>query len=140
MTKFLGALIVSILLGIGCASHHDVRPGADGIHHVVVRSQDKEMAERSAIRQAENFCQESQRHAAFVSEGKTQYTGTMDESTRDTLHKASTAAMVLGGGAGVLGRDNGTQGTGAVVGAAGTAGSIMTGGDDYLSDMKFKCI
>jgi hypothetical protein len=41
----------------------------------------------------------------------------MDEGTRNTLHKASAAAMVLGG----------------------AVGAIRTGGKDYTADMRFKC-
>ncbi len=132
-------LILSLgLFLISCAHHRDVRPG-NGIHHVVVREQNREAAERNAIDQAEHFCKERNQHAVIIEEKKTEYTGKMDESTRDTVHKASTAAMVLGGGAGGFGPTHGTKTAGAVLGTAGTAGYIMTGGDDYTADMKFKC-
>lgn len=121
-----------------CAHHRDVRAGSDGVHKVVVRAPDREQAERSAIRQAEHFCQQRQLAAAFVEE-KTQYTGSMDEKTRDTVRKASTAAMILGGGVGTAGRNAGTRVGGGAVGTAGTVGAIMTGGDDYTAEMRFRC-
>ena len=120
-----------------CASHRDVRPGED-VNHVVVRAQERRQAEQSAIKQAENYCQESNRHAVFVKEEKTQYTGTMDEGTRDTVHKASTAAMILGGGVGAATQGSARAG-GSVLGSAGVLGHAMTNGDDYVADMSFRC-
>lgn len=63
---------------------------------MVVRAPDQQSAERQAISQAEDHCEQTQTRPAFVDE-KTQYTGSMDERTRDTVRKASTAAMILGG-------------------------------------------
>ncbi|MCM2278356.1 MAG: hypothetical protein NDJ89_09800 [Oligoflexia bacterium] len=126
-----------VFLFASCAHHRDVRAGADGIHRVIVRGQDKEGAERSAISQAEHFCEQRKLAPAFMDE-KTQYTGTMDEKTRDTVRKASSAAMVLGGVGGVAG-SGATRTGGTVLGTAGTVGSIMTGGEDYTAEMRFKC-
>ena len=126
---------LSIISFSSCAHHRDVRPGVDGVHHVLVRSEDKEKAERDAISQAEHYCQMTNRMPAFVEE-KTSYTGSMDEATRDTVRKASTAAILLGGVA------HGSQSSrtgGNVLGSAGAVGTVMTSGDDYVSDMKFKC-
>jgi hypothetical protein len=134
----LAALTLPLALGFAaCAHHRDVRPGADGIHRVVVRASERESAERSAISQAEDFCDERHLAPAFVNE-QTQYTGKMDEGTRDTLHKASTAAMILGGGVGI-GTYGAARTAGGAVGTAGAAGAIMTGGKDYTADMRFKC-
>lgn len=127
-----------ILLAAGCAHHRDVRPGADGINKVVARGTEKEAAERDAVNQAEHYCSEvRQQHAAFVTENS-KYTGTMDEETRSTVKKASTAAMVLGGAGSVAGRGAVRSG-GNVLGAAGTVGHIMVNGDDYVAEMTFKC-
>lgn len=127
-------LAAAMLSFASCAHHRDVRPGADGVHHVIVREPTKESAERHAISQANHYCEQSNRTAAFMNES-TQYTGTMDESTRDTLRKASTAATILGGTSAHARR----HGEPNVLGTAGTIGSIMTNGDDYTADMKFKC-
>lgn len=139
MKKTMIALLaLTPVLFVSCAHHRDVRPGADGTNRVVVREQTQERAERDAIDQANHFCEQTNRHAAFVAENKTQYTGTMDEGTRDTLRKASTAASVLGAvgsGAG----EGGTRTGGNVLWGAGTVGGIMTSGKDYLADMSFKC-
>lgn len=137
--KLISLTIFAALFLAGCAHHRDVRPGADGIHSVRTREPNKERAERSAISQAEHYCESmGDKHPAFFNEN-TKYTGTMDEGTRDTVNKASKAAMILGGAAGTMGRSSSTRGAGTVVGAAGTAGHVMTSGDDYEAEMKFKC-
>lgn len=126
-----------VLFGTSCAHHRDVRPGADGINNVIVRAPDRTQAEQSAISQAEDFCDQFQKHPGFLEE-KSQYTGTMDEATRDNVRKASHAAILLGGTGSVIGTDDVRTG-GNVLGAAGTVGSVMTGGSDYQSVMRFKC-
>ncbi len=121
-----------------CAHHRDVRPGAEGVHRVVVRAPEREVAEQSALRQAENYCEELQKRPGIVEETKTRYTGTMDEDTRDTLRKASTAATVLGNRGGSA-YGSGQHGHHGALGSAGTVGAIMTNGNDYVSEMSFKC-
>jgi hypothetical protein len=136
MKKLL--LVVGLLSLASCAHHRDVRAGADGIHKVIVREEEKEEAEQSAISQANHFCEEQQKHAAFIEE-KSQYTGKMDEGTRDTVRKASKAAAVVGGTLGTFGEDRGTRNAGGIVGLGGVAGGVMTSGKDYTAEMKFKC-
>jgi hypothetical protein len=151
--KNLTSLVLTLALVsifTSCAHHRDVRPGSGGKNHVVVRAPSKESAERSAVAQANHYCEQTNQHAAFLEEKDTKYTGTMNEGVRDTLGKASKAAQVLGGAmnSGVSYK-NGNRGfsagnpqgsdTGRVLGAAGTAGSVMTGGNDYVADMYFKC-
>lgn len=131
--------LISLLLAVAsCASHKDVRPGADGIHRVVVRASSRAVAERRAIKQANHYCDEEEKHAAFLAE-ETNYTGSMDEKTRNTLRQASTAAMVLGGAGAATGKSETMKSVGGAVGAAGTAGRVMVSGNDYTADMKFKC-
>ena len=124
--------LLSLSLMVSCAHHKDVRAGADGIHHVLVRAEHKEGAERKAIKEANHYCKEVQngKHAVFVFE-KTDYTGSMDEETRDIIKNVSTAAMMVGN------RVDPMQTSG--IGAAGMAGYMMTSGNDYAADMKFKC-
>jgi hypothetical protein len=85
---------------------------------------------------ANKYCKEKNKEAVFTQEG-TKYTGTMDESTRKTVQKASKAAMVLGGIGGVVSRESAVPG--AVLGGAGTVGTIMTSDRDYESTATFKC-
>jgi hypothetical protein len=135
-----------IILAIGaltilssCAHHRDVRPGADGVNYVSVNKEEGDEAQRDAIRQAEHYCSEVHKKHAVFTEEKTKYKGEMDENTRKTVKKASTAAAVIGSAVGVFGGDQPTRTGGAVLGGAGTVGGIMTSGNDYNTEMKFKC-
>ena len=119
---FLGLFILSFA---ACAHHHDVREGADGTNRVVTRAGERDIAERNAISQATHFCKEMKLHPVFITE-KTTYTGSMDEKDRETLKNISTAAMVIAGPQ-------------SPAHSAGTAGYIVTNGNDYTSDMTFKC-
>ncbi|MGE3973889.1 MAG: hypothetical protein AB7F59_05110 [Bdellovibrionales bacterium] len=130
--------MISFLLFLAsCAHHRDVRPGVDGTNYVITRGPEKDQVERSAISQAHHYCESLEKRAAFVTEG-TKYTGDMDEATRKTVRQASKAAVVVGSGMYGLGGRN-ERSAGGAVGTAGTVGAIMTGGDAYTSEMKFKC-
>jgi hypothetical protein len=78
--QILGLLAVASLFTVGCAHHRDVRPGAEGIHRVVLSSDNDDDAERDAISQAETFCEKRGKSPAFVNEEK-KYTGSMDEKS-----------------------------------------------------------
>ncbi len=134
-------LLLGTVLLSACAHHRDVRPGVDGVHRVNVRGEEKDAAERSAISQANHYCESTGgKHAAFVNE-QTKYTGSMDEGTRATLKKASQAAQVVGTSTSTRRRDAYGRPVSQVnpLGTAGVVGSIMTSGQDYSSEMKFKC-
>lgn len=120
-----------------CASYDHVRPGTDGTHRVVIRGEEKEEVERNAIDEANNYCKEYNKMAAFVSED-TKYTGSIDEKTHKTIKKASTAASVGGGMMGVMGgKKEANVGTGLF--GLGAVGNAVLDGDAYTADMRFKC-
>ena len=130
-------VLAACLIGFSCAHHRDVRPGADGIHRVIVRSEDDE-GSRDALSQANHYCEKVQknRSAAIVSEDK-KYVGSMNESdykTAKTVSKVAqgvgTAGMIFGG------RNEKTAG-----GVVGFGGAIADGaiGKGYTIEMKFKC-
>lgn len=100
-------------------------PGADGVHKVVSKDIEQDGAEEEAIEAAREYCEKRELEAVFIEE-KTAYKGSMDENTRKTVRKASTAAMVVGG-------------VGSVLGSAGSAGHMMTNDRDYESQVRFKC-
>lgn len=138
IAKFCFGLTLGILIS-SCAHHNDVRPGANGLNRVRVRKSEKSLAEQSALSQAKHFCKERNLFPEVISE-TTEYTGSMDESTRETLKRASGVALVLGGT--MKSRTNTfptETGPGDVVQGAGQAGHMMTDGDDYLTEMTFRC-
>lgn len=130
---------LSLLITLtSCASYEHVRPGADGVHKVVVRGVDKTEVEEQAIREAKAFCEDRNQAAAFINE-ESKYTGSMDERTHKTLGKISKAATVGGGMMGVMGgRKERNAGQG--VFGAGVVGGVLQDGDAYTSNMSFKCI
>jgi DNA-binding transcriptional regulator LsrR (DeoR family) len=117
-------ILLSIFLLVSCAHHRDVRPGSKGIHRVVVRKQNQEQAEQLAISEAQDYCSQYNKAPGFLEE-KTEYKGTMNESTRDTVHKVSNAAMILGG-VGSTSRHGQTKAGGSILGRAGVVGHVMT--------------
>jgi hypothetical protein len=127
------------LLGlVGCAHHRDVRPGADGVHRVVLKTEDRDEGFRSGMSQAEHYCKERQsgKSPAIVQEGS-KYTGSMDE---DTYRKGKTISKVLGaaGGAVWVGGGKKERNAGGIVGTGGAIANSALG-EGYTFEMKFKC-
>lgn len=120
-----------------CAHHNDVRPGAEGIHRVVIQTDNQDEGERGAIKQANHYCKELGKSAAFVDEQK-KYTGDMDEKKYKDAKKMSNAAKVAGGAAYVLGGKR-ESGIGGVVGLGGAVADAALG-KGYTVEMKFKCM
>lgn len=137
MKKALGLILLASLFGVGCAHHRDVRASADGIHRVVVQSEDTEAGARDAISQANHFCEQRGKSAAFVNEDK-KYSGDLDEKTYKTGKRASKAAQALGSAVYVFGGK--TEST--VGGIAGLGGAVADSalGKGYTIEMKFKCM
>lgn len=111
-------------------------PGENGINRVSVRDIEKTDSEEAAVDAAREYCEKRGSEAIFIEEKEAKYTGSMDESTRDTVRKASTAAMILGP---TLGVATHSHVGGGVLGSAGVVGHTMTSGKDYQSELKFKC-
>lgn len=136
MTKPIVFLFVTLLI-TACAHHRDVRPGAEGVHRVVVPAEDEHSGSQNAISQANHFCKEQNKMAVFIDENQ-KYTGSMDESTYKTAKTVSKVAEAAGGATWVFGRGRGTKDAGAVVGmGGGIADSAL--GNGYTVEMKFKC-
>jgi hypothetical protein len=125
------------LLMSACAHHKDVRPGADGLHTVAVQTEDNEAGSREAIDQANHYCEQSGRSAAFVDENK-KYTGDVDEATYKNAKMISKVAKSAGGAVWAMGGKKESR-AGGVVGLGGqTVDSVL--GEGYTVTMKFKCI
>jgi len=114
-----------------CAHSRDVRPGPEGVNSVVVRASTEEDAERGALSQAEHFCGKTKTKPRVVDDKGTVYNGQMDESTRKLVRSGSQAVWMMGSSDPTSSRS--------VLGQAGQAGMVMTSGDDYRAEMKFRC-
>jgi hypothetical protein len=121
---------------VSCGHHRDVRPGASGVHKVVVRAEEKETGERDAIEQAKHYCKQSKRSAFFIEENS-KYDGDLDESTYKKARVITKVAQAAGSGAFVMGgrRESTAGGIGVIGGSAGQAAL----GKGYLVQMAFKC-
>lgn len=139
MSQFLrfGLIACGGLFVAACAHHPDVRAGADGVHRVVIASEDSEEGSREAIRQANSFCKERNMTPAFVNENA-QYKGDINEKNYKMAKKASTAAKILGGTTYALGGKN-ESAAGGIVGLGGVVADGVLG-KGYSVEMKFKCI
>ncbi len=124
MRSYFFALVAFVAMA-GCAHHRDVRPGDDGVHRVVIRSDDTEAGGREGIEQANHFCKERGQYAAFIKEDN-KYTGDMDEQSYKNAKRVSKAAQAVGGLAG---------------GMVGMGGSVADDalGEGYTTEMKFRC-
>jgi hypothetical protein len=128
--------LIFLLLALGCSTASvRVMPGEDGNNKVVARDIEKDGAEEAAVKAANKYCKSKNQEAVYSGD-KTNYTGSMDEETRNTVRNASKAAVILGGPS--MG-GMGDPSPGAVVGTAGTVGYSMTSDKDYESVVTFKC-
>lgn len=115
------ALICSSILLIGaCAHHADVRPGAKGVHRVVVEASNKADGSRDAISQANSYCKQYEKQAVFLKENR-KYTGDMKEQDYKNAKRGAKIAQSIG----------------ALAGVGMKADSVI--GDGYTVDMKFRC-
>ncbi len=135
MKSFL-ALVIATILFSACAHHNDVRPGVEGLHRVVIETDNQDGGTRQAIRQANHYCKTLGKTAAFVDEQK-KYTGDMDEQKYKDAKKLSKVAQVAGGATYVMGGRR-ESGIGGVVGLGGAVADAALG-KGYTVEMKFKC-
>lgn len=130
------ATLATLAVGSGCSTAKvRVMPGENGVNQVIARDIERDGAEEAALDGANSYCKDRKKEAVILNHG-TKYTGSMDESARGTIRKASKVAMILGPGVGA-GTDSVIGGS--AVGAAGVAGTTMTNDRDYSSTLDFKC-
>lgn len=138
MKKIFLVLLCFVALNlVSCAHHRDVRPGVDGVHRVVIKSDDHDEGTRKAISQANHFCEQNGKSAAIISEEK-KYTGSMSENDYKTAKTASKVATAAGGMVHVFGGKNEST-AGGIVGLGGIVGDAALG-KAYDIEMKFKCL
>lgn len=128
--------VLSLLFVAACAHHRDVRPGADGVHRVIVRAEETDEGSRDALSQANHYCKEYNKNAAILDEGA-KYSGSMDESDYKTAKTAAKVAQAAGSAAYVFGGKN-ERNAGGIVGLGGGIADQAIG-KGYTVEMKFKC-
>lgn len=130
-------IIVGVsLLFTACAHHRDVRPGANGVHRVVLPTDDTERGNQEAISEANDYCESIHKQAFFIDE-KANYTGSMSESDYKSAKTAAKVAQAVGGAGYVFGGSKEKTAGGLL----GIGGGIADGalGKGYKVEMSFKC-
>ncbi len=131
-----GLGIISLCLVAACAHHRDVRPGAEGVHRVIVQTEETSDGSRDAISQANHYCKEYNKSAVILDEGA-KYSGSMSESDYKTAKTAAKVAQAVGGAGYVFGGKN-ERSAGGIIGLGGGIADQAIG-KGYTVDMKFKC-
>ncbi len=82
------SLVIFALQTNSCATNSrlDVRPGLEGLHRVVIPTDDIAAGSREAIEQADNYCKENKKSAYFFN----------DEQKAKAANKSTTNALVSG--------------------------------------------
>ncbi|MEI7972780.1 MAG: hypothetical protein WCH11_00265, partial [Bdellovibrio sp.] len=114
----LSTLTLSFLLLTACAHHQDVRPGSDGVHRVILKTEDKDEGFREGMSQARHFCKEAGNRSPVVMSDESKYTGSMDESSYKAGKTAAKVAQSAGGAAYVFGGKN-EKSAGGIIGLGG---------------------
>ena len=130
-------LFLLALLTVACGHHRDVRPGASGIHRVVVSHEERDEGPEDAIGQANHYCDQKELKAAIVEE-KTVYAGDVDEATYKRTKMITRAMKTAGTNTAVHGAKK--ERNYGEIGALGgmTADSAL--GNGYKTEMTFKCM
>jgi hypothetical protein len=132
------SILSLLLLAAGCAHHRDVRPGADGIHKVIFKTEDKDEGYRNAMSQAEDFCKERHAKSPVILSEASQFTNnTMDEESYKGAKVATKVAKGVGGTIWALGGKTESQ-AGGLVGLGGAVADSVIG-EGYTYELKFKC-
>lgn len=134
--------IFASLLLFSCAHHNDVRPGADGVHRVlIVDGEDQGEQSSNVMSQANHFCKEQKKFPAVISEERTYVGKAVDEETYNKGKMASRAAQTVSDGMWMMGANSGDDKKtkqGAAVGVGGEAVDAALGAG-YQYEMKFRC-
>ncbi len=129
---FVGSLIAS------CAHHRDVRPESNGVNRVVLKAEDKDGAYRSAMSQAEDYCDKvaGGKRPVIINE-QNKYTGNMSEENYNTAKTVSKVAEAVGGVGVAFGGKN-ERTAGGVVGLGGGIADQAIG-QGYTYELHFRC-
>jgi hypothetical protein len=130
------ALAIALVLAVTACSKPSVRvmPGTDGTNRVVARDVEKPDAEQAAFEAAKTYCEELGKEAVFLSDD-VEYTGSMDESQREAIRKASGSATMV---AGVI-RATEARDAAVVFEGGAAVGRSATAGKDYEAVVRFTC-
>jgi hypothetical protein len=129
--------LLILLLLISCGHHRDVRPGASGIHRVLVHHEDSVVGAQDALKQANHYCDQKDKKAAIVEE-KTVYVGDVDEATYKRTKMFTRAMNTAGTNTAVHGAKK--EKNYGQIGMLGGMSADSALGKGYKTEMAFRCM
>lgn len=130
-------LCVSLLGFTGCVG--DVRPGPDGIHSVLLLTDDKAEGSRGALRQAKRWCKRDDQQFV-IHEEITAFVCDMDEADYLRAQQLAAAAQAAGSvTSSSAEEDSRTETIGDILQTAGIAAEEALG-DCYEIELLFECL
>ena len=137
MKRLTFLIVLSMMFGVSCAHHKDVIPQADGVHRVMIQTDDVDGATKKCIKEANHYCKSKNQEAAFVGTEDKKYTGDMDERDYKQAKRVSEVAKTVGGAVWVFGGKTERQ-LGGLAGLGGIGADAYLG-KPYTVEMRFKC-
>ncbi|MBM4252525.1 MAG: hypothetical protein FJ146_11180 [Deltaproteobacteria bacterium] len=131
------ALALMFLVIGACAHHDDVRPSTTGVHLVVTKGEEREVAYRSARAQAECYCDEFDKLPFIVSES-TAFVGEGGEKEYLRQKRLANAAKVGGTAGAIFMPSKGLRAASGIATVAGQSGDAYLG-EQYRIRVKFRC-
>ncbi|MBC7662005.1 MAG: hypothetical protein H7249_20110 [Chitinophagaceae bacterium] len=134
---FIAIALLNLTTITACAHYPDVRAKESGIHSVILNIENKDEGYQEANAQANSFCKDKYQKTAFQVSEKSEYVGSLDETTYIAAKTASKVITAVGAGAAIFGGQSESKaGVGGAVGG-GVADSAL--GNGYRYTMEFKC-
>ena len=126
-----------LFITVGCVG--DVRPGPDGIHSVILLTDDRDDGARAALRQAKRWCKQDKQdfvvHEEWIS-----FICDMDEADYIRARQLAAAAQAAGSvTSGTSDDDSNAETVGDILQAGGAAAEAALG-ECYEVEMIFECV
>jgi len=138
-TQSLNKWLIGITLLLTTACVGDVRPGPDGIHSVMMLTDDRDDGARAALRQAKRWCKK-EKQDFVVHEEMITFICDMDEA--DYLRAKQLAAAAQAAGtvtSGTADEESNAETVGDILQAGGAAAEAALG-DCYEVELIFECV
>ena len=130
-------LCAGLFATVGCVG--DVRPGPDGIHSVMLLTDDRDNGARTALRQAKRWCKKDKKDFV-VHEEMISFICDMDEADYIRAKQLAAAAQAAGAvTSGTSEEDSNAETVGDILQAGGAASEAALG-ECYEVEMLFECV
>ena len=126
-----------LFITVGCVG--DVRPGPDGVHSVLLLSDDRDDGARAALRQAKRWCKQDKQDFV-VHEERISFICDMDEADYIRARQLAAAAQAAGSvTSSTSDEDSNAETVGDILQAGGAAAEAALG-ECYEVEMIFECV